>query len=247
MNLIRIILRFTIPRIDYSVNIQGFRLKIRSYVFLGLFRKKKWATNPLPEKGVRLGIDKYLSTGMSVVQVGGGSGITSLHTLRSIGENGFLTIYEGGKESIRVTDLNLTNNNFNNYKIIQAIVGDEKNVYGGNTLKSLFVHPKDLPNCDYLELDCEGSEKSILENMRINPKFIVVEVHPKLIGEDVKWLEEFLINNNYRVDYYSGHDGNTMTRNEFLELYKFNLRTGENRLDGIQGRAPMVVGLIKMS
>jgi hypothetical protein len=84
---------------------------------------------------------------MSVVQVGG---TTSLYTLRSIGENGFLTIYEGGKESIRVIDPNLTKNNFNNYKIIQDIVGDEKNVYPGNTLESLFVHPKDLSRCDYL-------------------------------------------------------------------------------------------------
>jgi hypothetical protein len=119
-------------------------------------------------------------------------------------------------------------------------------VYGGNTLNSALVHPKYLPECDYLELDCEGSEKSILEKMRINPKFIVVEVHPKLIGEDVKWLEEFLLNNNYNVDYYSGHDGIIITKNEFLELYEFNLRTGENRLDGIQGRAPMVIGMIKM-
>jgi hypothetical protein len=82
--------------------------------------------------------------------------------------------------------------------------------------------------------------------MRINPKFIVVEVHPKLIGEDVKWLEDFLLNNNYNVDYYSGHDGNIITRTEFLELYDFNLRTGENRLAGIKGRAPMVIGMVKM-
>jgi hypothetical protein len=151
----------------------------------------------------------------------GGSGITSLYTLRSIGENGFLTIYEDGKESIRVIDLNPTNNSFNNYKIIQAIVGDEKNVYGGNTLESLFVHPKDLPECDYLELDCEGSEKSILENMRINPGYIVVEIHPRLIGENIRWLDSFIFHRNYFVDYYSGHDGNIITRTEFLELYDF--------------------------
>jgi hypothetical protein len=72
MKLIKRILRITIPQIDYSVRVQGFKIIFKSYVLLGLLRKKKWATTPLPEKGVRLGIDKYLLAGMSVVQVGGG-------------------------------------------------------------------------------------------------------------------------------------------------------------------------------
>jgi len=59
MRLFKRILRNTIPQVDYSVNIQGFKIILKSFVHLGLFRNKKWATSPLLEKGVRLGIDNY--------------------------------------------------------------------------------------------------------------------------------------------------------------------------------------------
>jgi hypothetical protein len=37
------------------------------------------------------------------------------------------------------------------------------------------VTPAELPECDVLELNCEGSEIGILRNMTIRPRAIAVE------------------------------------------------------------------------
>ena len=241
---IKNIIKLILPMRSFVRNIEGFKINSNYYVILGHLRKKPLYT--LPEKGVRIGIDKYVGYGMNCVQVGGGAGITSLHTLDKIGNEGLLTIYEGGYESILRIKKNLTINNFTNYIIKHAIVGVEKNVYGGDLTEAEIIDPINLPQCNYLELDCEGSEKSILENMKIRPEFIVAEIHPKLINESFDWLYKWIKINHYVIDYYSGHDGNLITNEEFLELYSYNLRTGKKKMDLIIGRTPLVIGLIKI-
>lgn len=239
---IKNILKLILPMRGYIYIIQGFRIYAKDYIILGHLRKP---IHDLPEKGVRIGILKYVGYGMNCVQVGGGSGITSLYTLDKIGNDGLLTIYEGGYESTIIIKKNLSINNFTNYRIKHAIVGMEKNVYGGDLTQAELIDPINLPQCNYLELDCEGSEKSILENMKIRPDFIVVEIHPNLIDESVDWLYNWINQNSYAIDYYSGHDGNLITGEEFTKLYNHNLKTGEGRVESISGRAPMVIGLIK--
>lgn len=39
------------------------------------------------------------------------------------------------------------------------------------------VPPDQLPDCNFLQLDCEGAEELILEQMTITPRVISVETH----------------------------------------------------------------------
>ncbi len=51
-----------------------------------------------------------------------------------------------------------------------AVVGEAIAVYGGSDqLASLVVSPTELPECDVLELDCEGAELPILGVCRFGP------------------------------------------------------------------------------
>ena len=45
------------------------------------------------------------------------------------------------------------------------------------------IQTTELPDVDVVEMDCEGSEISILENMNINPRCMIIELHPHRYGE----------------------------------------------------------------
>lgn len=239
-------LKRILPMIYYRVDRWDLKLTVRDYLIIGFFRKSTFY-NSIPEKGVQYGIDLYVKPGMMALQIGGGAGITSLRTLSKLDNSGYLTIYEGGKESVTVIKKNIYLNGYKNFKIIQSIVGENINVFGGNISNSMIISAKDLPSCDYLELDCEGSEKGILESILNLPRYIVMEVHPKLIGHPINWLYKFIHENNYLVDYLMGHNGNRLAEEEFQILYNHNLTTGENSMRDIKGVAPMVIGLIHLN
>jgi hypothetical protein len=39
------------------------------------------------------------------------------------------------------------------------------------------VKAEELPQCDVLEMDCEGAELDILRNMKVRPRVVLVETH----------------------------------------------------------------------
>lgn len=165
--------------------------------------------------------------------------------MSKLSKNGFLTIYEGGDKSVERITKNINLNGFEKYNIIHGVVGQNIDVYGGSTNLAIKVLPEDLAECDYLELDCEGSEKSILESMFIRPKYITIEIHPFLISKSIDWLYDFILKNDYIVAFFSGHDGVLLSESEFKFLYNHNLSTGEKRHKNLLGRAPMVICLTK--
>ena len=59
---------------------------------------------------------------------------------------------------------------------IFASVGEAIGVYSDGEVASV-VAPKDLPECDILEMDCKGAERIILAGMTIRPRAIAVETH----------------------------------------------------------------------
>jgi hypothetical protein len=60
-----------------------------------------------------------------------------------------------------------------------AVVGDEISLKGKANGADI-IGPTSLPNCDVLELDCEGAEQTILEKITIRPRVILVETHAYL-------------------------------------------------------------------
>jgi hypothetical protein len=58
--------------------------------------------------------------------------------------------------------------------------------------------PSTVPECDVLDLDCEGAEVEILRELDFAPRVIVVEVHPHL-GSPVEAVEAELAERGYDV------------------------------------------------
>jgi hypothetical protein len=64
-----------------------------------------------------------------------------------------------------------------NVEVIHGTVGERVHVYGESSRFGRFIDPSELPDCDILEMDCEGSELGILGKMTIRPRVVLVETH----------------------------------------------------------------------
>ncbi|OUJ19316.1 SAM-dependent methyltransferase [Methanonatronarchaeum thermophilum] len=124
-------------------------------------------------------IKKFVKKGDNVVIVGGGDGITTVTAAKKVGEQGLVTVYEGSKNQINILNKTIELNEIKKQvKIEHKLVGNPKKLKGssGSAKK---ISPHQLPDCDILEMDCEGSEIEIIKKMKIRPSIIIVETHPK--------------------------------------------------------------------
>lgn len=112
----------------------------------------------------------------TVVVVGAGRGVTTV-VAAIAASKGSVRCFEGNLGGVRaarrVAKLNGVHDRIT---IEHAVVGQAIGVYG-NELATRVVAPVDLPKCDVLELDCEGSEVGILRDMLIEPRVVLVETH----------------------------------------------------------------------
>jgi hypothetical protein len=94
-----------------------------------------------------------------------------------------------------------------------AVVGDAVGVYGDDAGPILAVGQ--LPECDVLEMDCEGAELGILRAMVIRPRAVLVETHGNVGGSSSE-VAVSLGRLGYRVSDY-GLGGTKIGRNVYLE------------------------------
>lgn len=131
---------------------------------------------PDHERGLVTGIARFVRPGDRVVVVGGGIGITAAHAALAAGGTGHVTCYEGDVSALPAIRVTLERNKVaDRVTLVEAIVGSDIAVYGTST--SVVVDAAELPECDVLELDCEGAEKLILAEMQGSPRVILVETH----------------------------------------------------------------------
>jgi len=129
-------------------------------------------------------IKEIVETGDSIVVVGGGLGVSSVHAYRQsrgrVTSPGKITVFEGGSQRYwrckDTLDRNVREVDSGKVSVEHAVVGKSRNVQGFSG-SARHVSPESLPECDVLVMDCEGSEISILEGMSIRPDRIVVESH----------------------------------------------------------------------
>lgn len=158
-------------------------------------------------------------SGDRVVIIGGGDGRTAIAAARRVGSDGSVLIFEGGDRSyLQINRLLDTEGLLSTCSVRQAVVGPLIDVYGGDCEEALSLSPADLPECDILELDCEGSEIEILRHLCIRPRVIIVEIHPFHFSEEPTWVLNRLHEMGYRVVYRSGHDGIEIDHDDCLEL-----------------------------
>ncbi|MEQ1768350.1 MAG: FkbM family methyltransferase [Devosia sp.] len=153
---------------------------------LGDATLRRWRGDPTPEStadrpdyeaGLVRGLKSAVRPGDRVTVIGGGYGITTVIAAQLAGPASRVTCFEASSEQVRLMRRTLTLNGVaGRVQVRREIVGDVFHVYGGAS-RVTRIAPQDLPDCDVLEMDCEGSERRILSDMTIRPREIVVETH----------------------------------------------------------------------
>jgi hypothetical protein len=155
--------------------------------------------------------------GDQVSIIGGGYGITTVHAARQVGGGGVVTVFEGGQIASEVRQVAQWNEVDDVVTVEEAIVGDPTTLYQGMADDAEVIDPADLPACDVLEMDCEGSELGILEGMQIRPRVLIVELHPTRYDAPNATPVELIEEMGYEMVYWSTHNGERMSEQEFLD------------------------------
>jgi len=177
--------------------------------------------NLISEEGIVAAHKKLTGLGDRVTIVGGGMGVTAVTASKLVGETGRVVVYEGGDKSFEnLTETIKLNNIEKICNVYHTVIGKGIDVYGGDSINANCIYPMDLSDCDVLELDCEGAEIEIIQNIMINPRVIIVEIHPWLFSDNPEFIMYELENKGYKIVYRSGHDGVKINEKELKELLK---------------------------
>lgn len=129
-----------------------------------------------------------------VTVIGGGFGVSTVIAARIAD----VTVYEGGLEMVEIIEETAWLNRVEeSVEVRPAIVSEGNNVYG-DAIADERVAPADLDPCDVLEMDCEGAEQHILEEMEIEPRAIIVESHP-MFGVEPETIRDLLEERGYEI------------------------------------------------
>lgn len=138
-------------------------------------------------------MDADLRAGDRAVIVGGGWGVTAVRAARECGD---VQVFEGAREYVdRVRATAAANDVLDEVHVSHASVGGARDVWGE---AGPSVSPSELPACDYLEIDAEGVEKDIIEQLDQDPRVIAVETHPDM-GIDPAAIRSLLEERGYDV------------------------------------------------
>jgi hypothetical protein len=142
-------------------------------------RTNSLSDEPDYEIGLVSAIRNHVKIGDKVVVVGGGEGVTATIAAQEVGIEGSVICFEGSAEGVRSVYRTAERNGVSSrLSVRHNVVGQAISVYGSNIDSSnKLLEPRDLPLCDFLELDCEGAERIILRDMQIRPRAIAVETH----------------------------------------------------------------------
>jgi len=159
----------------------------------------RWA--PFYERPLIRGMEGIVEDGDVVAIVGGGRGVTTVKAAKNVGENGRVIVYECGEETLQIlTNTVRLNGVEDRVEIHHAYVGAPETISDESKTVSV-VSVDEIPEIDVLELDCEGSELSVLTQLResdVRPRGITVETHGRL-GVPRKDVRELLEAMNYEV------------------------------------------------
>jgi len=237
----RTTLRKVLPNIGfYTEN----NVNTREKSLLDRFFYIPFSNKPNQEGGIVSAHSALTHKGDSVIIVGGGKGISAIRAAKIVGETGDVSIYEGGKESIEEIHSTIGMNDISvNIDIKHAVVGEERDVYWGDSEQADKVSPKNLPTCDVLELDCEGSEIDILKDLPIRPRVIIVELHPYNYEtkptKPLKLLSEY----GYDVTLRFGHNGMSIDEKDLSTLLQNRYKWGDTVPES-DARPPAVIAAV---
>ncbi len=168
------------------------------YTVIGYFLHRDSPHRPHYESGIANSLRTWVDEGDSVVIVGGGLGVTAAIAAEMVGPNGEVHVFEGSEEYVdHVSETARLNGVADRVSVTHAIVGTRIDLRGAAGSPKT-VAPEELPPCDVLELDCEGSEIEILSDMSITPRIAIVESHGHLNAPSSR-IRTLLEANGYRI------------------------------------------------
>ncbi|MDZ5810494.1 FkbM family methyltransferase [Halorubrum sp. AD140] len=158
------------------------KICVRNGVAVRGFTKMTDMNDHLPDEegAVAESLRENAAIGDTIVIVGGGYGVTTVIGSREVGREGMVVSYEGSDEMIRrmveTIDMNEAGHNVETVHAVVADFSEHSEASYGNSSATV-VPPRDLPECDILQMDCEGAEVQILREMDITPRLLLVETH----------------------------------------------------------------------
>lgn len=132
---------------------------------------------PQYEYGLGNSLRKNVADGDDVVVIGGGIGATAVIAACAAGSKGSVVVYEGAANMVEHIQNTLRLNDVPcSVDVRHAIVGPDSGLHG-QPEGAKHVSIEDIPDCDVLEMDCEGGETELLGAMERCPGCIIVETH----------------------------------------------------------------------
>lgn len=139
-----------------------------------------------------------VNSGDDVVIIGGGFGVTSVVAARKAGDTGHVVVYEADADRIQTLRETLQINRVEDIcDVVHATVGSTVEV-AGSMEGAGEITPSELPDCDVLEMDCEGAEAEVIDGLLISPRVIIVETHPEKAAS-TESIESQLTAHGYRI------------------------------------------------
>jgi len=146
-------------------------------LFDGLMPSKWWSlpgNKPNYEHTEVEGIKQYVGEDDEVFVIGGGFGVTSVHAANNT--SGKVTVVEANLE--RYQNLKGTfdaNDVSDQIQTLFGYLGDLHIDLGDSNIPMIAY--QDIPKADVWDMDCEGAEIEILQNLPYYPSTILVETH----------------------------------------------------------------------
>lgn len=144
-------------------------------------------------------IREYVEEGQTVVEVGGGFGIGTVAIAEAVGDDGNVITYEPAHDMrLRLREtLRLNGVANHDIDIRGEVVGPAIDVWDDGDVET-DVPAGELPACDVLVLDCEGSEAAIIDDLGCGPDVVIVEAH-RLNGTEPHGLTDRLRQQGFEI------------------------------------------------
>lgn len=152
---------------------------------------------PTYEQALLTALRGHVTATDRVVIVGTGQGVTVVQAAL-LATQGQVIGFEGDPEGHAATLRTVQTNGVGDRVTVNwTIVATGEHVYGLSRGAAVLA-PNQLPECDVLELDCEGAEAPILDGLIIAPRVVVVETHG-CFGASTRVVREKLERRGYHV------------------------------------------------
>jgi hypothetical protein len=160
------------------------------------------AGHPTPEdyeSGIVDSLRTHVREGDEVVVVGCGWGVSATVAAKTTGSTGQVTAYEASPKQAEFAQETIELNGIEDQVDIKiGVVSQAVSTYNSDQSKNI-ISPSYLPECDVLEMDCEGAEMTILDKLEIRPRIIIVETHG-VFDSPTELVIEKLKSRNYKIE-----------------------------------------------